>query len=260
MEENSDMTKIHFDYNDIEGKNFECQRCGTCCYYQLVHISSVRINKILDYINNISNTKIKKFLRDVYPRTGKKIGMENARKDLKNFYVPFSFITNKDCKIVTMYIIWKTHPSKRCIFFNPIENSCLLYDVRPSICEQYPVCPTNYEGKMGLDNGCIGIGHGIKIDIEKMKILQRTDLEETLNDDEIIRKFLKDRKIEIIENDINEKNERNLKKNAENIIKSWYGNKNANTYRESEKLITIQPLIELGIIPHNIWTKAAEKI
>lgn len=65
--------------------------------------------------------------------------LETFRESLRDFFFSVSQTSTDKKDLYVEYYVLKTYrDSGRCIFYNPLERSCLVHDVKPHTCRLYP--------------------------------------------------------------------------------------------------------------------------
>jgi Fe-S-cluster containining protein len=148
----------------FEDANFECMRCGRCCFgptrYYGIKMFYQEVRAIQNYIKKMPQADLKEFAWDYCTSMGAVglIGHEEFFSEFKgaieNF---FSSVSNKFSDkekgfFVEYYVLKTMQDSNRCIFFNPMDNSCFIHKVRPMVCRLYP-----FYSEIDLEKGSIDV-------------------------------------------------------------------------------------------------------
>lgn len=131
-------------------RSFQCQRCGKCCHgpsrkygikllYQEVH-------DIQEHLEGLIGTDtFEEFAWDYCTSFGsaENIGdpsfLNIFKESLRDFFFSVSQSSTDKKKLYVEYYVLKTYrDSRRCIFYNPLERSCLVHEVKPLTCKLYP--------------------------------------------------------------------------------------------------------------------------
>jgi Fe-S-cluster containining protein len=144
--------------------HFECMRCGKCCFGPTRHfgikIFYQEVMAIQDFLGKVSVKELQDFAWD-YCTSMDAVGLignmeffEDFKASIRSFFYPVSQTFSDKNKefFVEYYVLKNMQDSNRCIFFNPLENSCFIYPVRPMICRLYP-----FYSEMDLERGSIDI-------------------------------------------------------------------------------------------------------
>lgn len=131
-------------------ENFKCQRCGRCCHGPSrkygIKLLYQEVQSIQRHLEGLMETgRFADFAWDYLTFFGRaeRIGDGSFLKALKDSMKDFFFSvsqtsTDKKDLYVEYYVLKTYRDSGRCIFFNPLERSCLVHEVRPHTCRLYP--------------------------------------------------------------------------------------------------------------------------
>lgn len=165
-----------FDFNAIINKKFKClSGCGNCCYEQRVTITSNEIKKIKENLTNLSTYKYKSHYNSFLKKNNLLeeqhiLTLKKYIQYINNFYIPYVFEENKDNIIIRNYRIFSYPSTKRCIFLNPMNKKCLIYESRPHTCKLYPISFKSNVDKIELiiDKDCLGLDVGKKYNLNEI--------------------------------------------------------------------------------------------
>lgn len=131
-------------------RSFECQRCGKCCYGPSrkygIKLLYQEVREIQEHLEGLIGTdNFEEFAWDYCTSfgdvgsIGDKAFLETFRESLRDFFLSVSQSSTDKKKLYVEYYVLKTYrDSGRCIFYNPLERSCLIHDVKPLTCKLYP--------------------------------------------------------------------------------------------------------------------------
>ncbi len=125
---------------NLDGYNFNCQRCGECCK---VLIKTTMSKKQLIYRRDYQGklTKSPFTTTTVYYHERGKI-TEYVNKNIENYdelFIPFASFFLKDFPFEFIYAYQVKTEDKWCVFYDKKIKSCKIYPVRPLTCKIYPL-------------------------------------------------------------------------------------------------------------------------
>jgi len=131
-------------------RTFQCQRCGKCCHGPSrkygIKLLYQEVQDIQEHLEGLIGTdNFEEFAWDYCTSFGsaENIGdpsfLKVFRESLRDFFFSVSQSSTSKKKLYVEYYVLKTYrDSGRCIFYNPLEKSCLIHDVKPHTCKLYP--------------------------------------------------------------------------------------------------------------------------
>lgn len=129
---------------------FRCQRCGRCCHGPSrkygIKLLYQEVRGIQEHLEELMESgKFEEFAWDYLTffgradRIGDRYFLDTFRESLKDFFFSVSQTSTDKKGLYVEYYVLKTYrDSGRCIFYNPLERSCLVHDVKPHTCRLYP--------------------------------------------------------------------------------------------------------------------------
>lgn len=169
----------------------QCMRCGWCCQDQLISVSTVEIRAITDFLNQRGREEFEDHVVSSLAYEGNldpyDIKVEERLNDLLNFAVPgeIEFFEEK-AALVRTHVIRILSESRRCVFYNPVSSSCVIYPARPLTCRLFP-----YDVKddrivmVDESDECPGVGKGDHVNFQRHRRISRMCLQ-LLHDDDIL--------------------------------------------------------------------------
>ncbi|MDQ1279378.1 MAG: Flagellin N-methylase [Thermoproteota archaeon] len=153
---------------------FKCTRCGWCCQNQLVSVSTVEIRAITHFINEIkTKQELEEHAVSCLSYEG---GLEPydfrvkiRLHEMRNFNVQaeVEFFEEKTA-LVRTHVLRLISNSMRCIFYNPLQSSCLIYPARPLTCRLFPYSLKNNKIIMVDETDtCPGAGQGEHVNLQR---------------------------------------------------------------------------------------------
>lgn len=187
--------------------------------------------------------------------------IENNMKFYSNiitsFWIPFQYHETNDYFIIKSYTVYNVN-SRKCIFLDPLELSCLVYPSRPYTCRLYPVSFESYphgKNKVVIDiRNCPGVGIGDEVNFQEIQRIQRGSFKAFIEDWDCFEKYVKNKDIIVTgthsEHIFNDQQIRYFFRLDESKQKK-------HMYKELEKITKkiIEPLVEYGFIPEHPLVK-----
>ncbi len=145
------MRELTLNFDSID-KGFKCRRCGRCCFGESrsigIKLFFQEVSKIQEYLSSKSSEDFEEFAWDYATFGGlpELIGnsefLEDFRNQLQDFFFSVGRSFDSSHFFVEYYVLKTFQDSGRCIFFNPLTNSCFIHDARPMTCRLYPYYAT----------------------------------------------------------------------------------------------------------------------
>jgi Fe-S-cluster containining protein len=136
--------------NPESSENFRCQRCGRCCHGPSrkygIKLLYQEVRSIQRHLEGLMDTgEFEEFAWDYLTFFGRadRIGdgsfLHELKDSMRDFFFSVSQTSSDKKSLYVEYYVLKTYrDSGRCIFFNPLERSCLVHEVKPHTCRLYP--------------------------------------------------------------------------------------------------------------------------
>jgi len=142
-----DFKDYTFKFDMPKDTYFECRKCGECCFdhpKEYILLTYPEINRINDFLNkNINTEKFDDFINSNFAFKGRAdcVGdqklIKQNEKLMYNFYLPQMFVKEKGA-MYALTLVLKRMKDGMCLFFDPLKNSCFIYQVRPHVCRLFP--------------------------------------------------------------------------------------------------------------------------
>ncbi len=170
------MHSLNLEFGKVR-RGFSCERCGDCCYGNSrrfgVKLFYQEVERIQRYLSRKSREEVEEFAWDYLTHAGlpQLIGDEqflrHFKSELEDFFNAVGRSFNGKDFFVEYYVL-RSYKSGRCLFFNPLNNTCFIHDVKPLTCRFFP-----YYAEINLKNGRIEFKehstacHGLRSQSEK---------------------------------------------------------------------------------------------
>lgn len=170
----------------------QCTRCGWCCQNQLVSVSTVEIRAITHFLD------YKKSRQELEDHAVSCLSYEGGLDpydfrvkvrlhEMRNFSVQAEVeFFEENTALVRTHVIRLIPDSMRCIFYNPVQSSCLIYPARPLTCRLFPYdVKNNCIVMVDETDKCPGAGQGEPINLQR-HIRLNAMCYQLLHDDDIL--------------------------------------------------------------------------
>ncbi len=149
-DDHSDLRSISLRLDSGSSENFRCQRCGRCCHGPSrrygIKLLYQEVRSIQEHLEGLREKGgLEEFAWDYLTffghvdRIGDGSFLDAFRDSLMDFFFSVSQTSTDKKDLFVEYYVLKTYrDSGRCIFYNPLERSCLIHDVKPLTCRLYP--------------------------------------------------------------------------------------------------------------------------